>query len=52
VGEWKHGMQDGQGTLLWLSEGDKYVGGWKDGHKHGYGVFYWKGIHSIDQLFC
>jgi len=38
VGEFKDGLEHGQGTLTWKS-GGKYVGGWKDGEFHGQGTF-------------
>jgi hypothetical protein len=42
VGEWKDGVQHGQGTITWASgkfAGVKYVGGWKDGEEHGQGTW-------------
>ena len=38
VGEFKDGLQNGQGTETW-SDGSKYVGEWKDGKYHGQGTY-------------
>jgi hypothetical protein len=36
VGEWKHGIQEGQGTIT--GQGHKYVGEFKDGAMDGQGT--------------
>ena len=38
IGEFKDGVQSGQGTFIW-SDGDKYVGEWKYGVQSGQGTF-------------
>ena len=38
-GEWKEGMQNGQGTLLYQDGTASYVGQWKDGMFDGPGKF-------------
>ena len=55
-GEWKEGMQNGQGTLLYQDGTASYVGQWKDGMHHGPGK--WtsdfnisEGIFKADRLW-
>jgi hypothetical protein len=38
VGEFRNGVQNGQGTATWAG-GEKYVGEWKDGKRNGQGTF-------------
>ena len=40
VGQFKHGIKDGQGTLTGIS-GQKYVGQFKDDKPHGFGAYTW-----------
>jgi len=32
---------DGYGTYVYSTDGDKYVGEFRDGHRHGEGIYYW-----------
>ena len=43
-GEWRHGLQDGTGTVTY-STGESYQGGWVAGGRHGRGVQVTKVAH-------
>ena len=39
TGEWKDGIQNGQGTYFYTS-GSKWTGEWKNGKRNGFGTEY------------
>ncbi len=41
IGEWKDGMQHGQGTKTYTNGGGVYTGQWKQGYHHGKGTLTW-----------
>lgn len=40
-GNWKLDKKEGQGTMHWLNNKEKYYGNWKNNLQNGFGVHIW-----------
>ena len=42
-GEWREGVKEGEGEMVWEGGRDRYSGHWTGGNPHGRGVYTWLG---------
>ena len=42
-GEWREGVKEGEGEMVWEGGRERYSGHWTGGNPHGRGVYTWLG---------
>ena len=47
-GEWREGVKEGEGEMVWEGGRERYKGQWVDGTPHGQGVYTWQGAPSLN----
>lgn len=45
-GEWREGVKEGEGEMVWAGGQERYKGHWSNDHPNGHGVYIWQTVSS------